>query len=98
MQSLATVGHNASSAGPYPFGEELRTEKISETDVVIVDVGGGRGQALEAIRTVFPRLKGRMVLQDVPDVIEDAKASGLPGFIGPMASSFFERQLIEGEQ
>jgi len=37
-----------------------------------------------------------MVLQDVHDVIEDAKAGILPSFIEPMPASFFERQPIEG--
>ncbi|MCJ1286657.1 hypothetical protein MMC26_006003 [Xylographa opegraphella] len=96
MRSLATVGSANRSAGPYPFGEELGTEEVRDTDVLVVDVGGGRGQVLEAIKASFPSLKGRMVLQDVPDVIEDAEASGLPGFIEPMAVSFFEPQPIEG--
>ena len=98
MQSLATVGVEARSAGHYPFDEELGREELKETDVVVVDVGGGRGQALKAIKAASPRLKGRMVLQDTADVIEDAKAGGLPSFIEPMAGSFFERQPIEGRQ
>lgn len=98
MQSLASVGGVTASAGPYPFDEELGTDEVQDTDVVIVDIGGGRGQALESIKAAFPRLKGRMVLQDVPDVIEEAKAGGLPSFIEPMAVSFFERQPIEGKQ
>ena len=97
MQSLATIGGAARSAGPYPFDEKLGIEEVDETDVAIVDVGGGRGQALEAIKTAYPTLKGRMMLQDMRDVIEDAKASGLPSFIEPMVASFFERQPVEGK-
>ena len=97
MQSLATIGGAPKSAGPYPFGAEIGSEKVGEADVLIVDVGGGKGQVLDAIKTSFPALKGRMVLQDTSEVIEDAKASGLPGFIEPMAASFFERQPIEGK-
>ena len=97
MQSLATVGVEAKSVGCYPFNEELGREEVKEMDVIIVDVGGGRGQALKAIKAASPRLEGRMVLQDMPDVIEDAKAGGLPSFIEPMAGSFFERQPIEGK-
>ena len=95
MQSLATVGA-ASSAGPYPFDEELRNEQVGEKDVLVVDVGGGRGQALEVIKASCPVLRGRMVLQDVKDVIEDAIAYGLPGFVEPMAASFFEPQPVRG--
>lgn len=96
MQSLATIGGAARSGGPYPFDKELENEEVSETDVVIVDVGGGRGQALEAIKVAFPELRGRMVLQDVENVIEDAKAGGLPDFIEPMVASFLELQPVKG--
>lgn len=97
MQSLATVGDMPRSAGPYPFIEELEKEEVRESDVAIVDVGGGRGQALQAIKAASPSLKGRMVLQDLRDVIEDTKISGLPSFIEPMAASFLERQPVEGK-
>ena len=97
MQSLATIGGATSGAGPFPFDTEIGSEEVGETDVLIVDVGGGKGQALEAIKVSFPALKGRMVLQDIGEVIEDAQANGLPGFIEPMAASFFERQPIEGK-
>lgn len=96
MRSLATVGSSLGSAGPYPFGEELGKERVGEDDVVVVDVGGGRGHVLEAIKVAFPELKWRMVLQDVRDVIDEAKAGGLPGFIEPMAASFLERQPVKG--
>lgn len=97
MRSLATISGAARSAGPYPFEEELGREEIRDTDVAIVDVGGGRGQALESIKSAYPGLKGRMLLQDVGDVIEDARSSGLPSFIEPMAASFFERQPVPGK-
>lgn len=97
MQSLATVGSGMRSSGAYPFEEELGREEVKETDVLVVDVGGGRGQALEAIKASWPASKGRMVLQDVRDVIDDAEASELPGFIEPMAASFRERQPVEGQ-
>ena len=97
MRSLATVGGAAGSAGPYPFEEQLGTEDIKEIDVAIVDLGGGRGQALRAVKAASPGLKGRMVLQDRKDVIEDAKVDGLPTFIEPMVASFFEPQPVKGK-
>ena len=98
MRSLATVGGATTSAGSYPFDKELAKHDLGDDDVAIVDVGGGRGQALEAIRQTFPGLKGRMVLQDVREVIEDARAKGLPSFIEPMVSSFFEPQPVKGKR
>ena len=96
MQSLAGIGGKDTSVGPYRFNLELGLEDINEEDVAIVDVAGGRGHTLEAIKATFPDLKGRMVLQDVGDVIEDAKATGLSSGIEPMAASFFEPQPIVG--
>ena len=98
MQSLATIGNVKNSAGPYPFEEQLKNEEIRTDDVAILDIGGGRGQMLEAVKTAFPTLNGRMILQDVDDVIEDAKSRGLPDYVEPMAVSFFEPQPIEGKQ
>ena len=98
MRSLATIGGATRSAGSYPFDEELSKYDLGDDDVAVVDVGGGRGQALEAIRQAFPGLKGRMVLQDVREVIEDARAKGLPSFIEPMVSSFFEPQPVKGKR
>ena len=96
MRSATTVGSGAGSAGPYPFGQELDQEEVSDSSVLVVDVGGGRGQALEAIKSAFPNLKGRMVLQDMHDVIGDAKATGLPDYIETLACSFFEQQPVVG--
>ena len=96
VQSRATIGDARKSAGSFPYDQVIGEGEFMDSDVMIVDVGGGRGQALTAIKQVFPNLKGRMILQDQPDVIEDAKASGLPSFIEAMAASFFELQPITG--
>ncbi|KAL8677371.1 MAG: hypothetical protein Q9186_006190 [Xanthomendoza sp. 1 TL-2023] len=96
MQSLTTIGGRSTSAGAYPFDQELSMENIDQEDVVIVDVGGGRGHTLEAIKARFPDLKGRMVLQDVREVIEDAEAGGLSQGIETMVASFFEPQPVSG--
>ncbi|KAL9608390.1 MAG: hypothetical protein Q9167_006770 [Letrouitia subvulpina] len=78
------------------FYEELfQTAEIGSSDIAVVDMGGGRGQALEGIKAQFPSFKGRLILQDREDVIEDAKAKGVPDFIETMAGSFFEAQVVE---
>ena len=97
MKSLATITSATGGTGNYPFEEQLGREEIKPGDVVIVDVGGGGGQVLEAIKAEHPNLKGRMILQDSPAVIQEAKANGLPSYIEPMAASFFERQPVEGK-
>lgn len=95
MRSETTTG-NGRRSGAYPFGDELDNGSTGDDDVLIVDVGGGRGQVLEAIKHDYPHLNGRFILQDLPDVIEDAKMNGLPSFIEPHVGSFFEPQVIKG--
>lgn len=95
MRSQVTVG-NGRRSGAFLFGEVLGKDPCAEDEVAIVDVGGGRGQALETIKADYPELQGRMVLQDLADVIDDAKASGLPPFIEAQTGSFFGPQAIKG--
>lgn len=86
-------------SGPFPFGEELALgeHRREEEPVTIVDIGGGRGQALEQIRADHPELTGRFVLMDLAPVIDSAVAAGLPSWIEPVAGSFFDPLPIQGE-
>lgn len=93
MRSSAIVG--AATVPPFPFGTGLKCD--SEDEVLIIDVGGGKGQALESIRKTYPELKGRMVVQDLPEVIADTETSAhLPSSIETMAADFFKPQPIRG--
>lgn len=49
----------------YDFGS-IQTE---ESDIAVVDIGGGKGQSIQSIRSRYPGLKGKFVLQDLPEVI-----------------------------
>ena len=66
-----------------------------DSDVLVVDVGGGRGEALEDLRAHRPDLKGRMIFQDLPEVF--AGRENIPG-VTAMAHDFFTPQPIKGEQ
>jgi hypothetical protein len=93
MRSSAIVG--AAAVPPFPFETGLKCD--SEDKVLIVDIGGGKGQALESIREAFPELKGRMIVQDLPEVIADTEASAhLPPSIETMTADFFRPQPIHG--
>ena len=96
MRSLATVG-NTKISGPYPFDERLEGEPCGENEVLTVHIGGKQRQALEAIRKDSPNLKGRMASEGLPNVIEDTKAHGIPDFIEPVPTSFFEPQSIHSK-
>lgn len=100
MKSFNTgmrIGKIGRRASVFPFGDILERDPCGDNDVAIVDVGGGRGQALETIREDWPTIKGRMVLQDLPNVIEDARTKGVPPFIETIPGSFFEGQSIKGK-
>ncbi|TGJ85739.1 hypothetical protein E0Z10_g3034 [Xylaria hypoxylon] len=86
MQSRPNAIHVANL---YNFEEQL-SPGLGNDDVTLVDIGGGRGHALMEIKEAFPKLGGRLVLQDQEAVINDAIAQGLPSYIEPQATSFFE--------
>lgn len=65
-----------------------------KSEVLIVDVGGGRGEALHDLRTARPDLEGGMIVQDLPEVIAGMKDT--PG-VEAMAHDFFTPQPIKGE-
>ena len=73
----------------------LRGAKEDDDAVLIVDVAGGRGHDLEAFRRNFPGAKGRMILQDLPGVIDGVRELDLR--IERMAYDMFLPQPIEGE-
>ena len=69
------------------------SHKESDNDVLIVDVGGGRGKVLSTIRNSWPGLRGRIVVQDLPKEIAGREpANG----IEPMAYDFFTPQPVKG--
>lgn len=83
---------NGGFASMYPFAEELGQD-VAPEDVVIVDVGGGRGQALKEVRTHAPNLKGRMVSEDRAATLKD-NICGVD--VECLPYNFFEPQPIKG--
>jgi hypothetical protein len=63
----------------------------------LIDIGGGKDQCSESIRKAYPNLKGRMIAQDLPGVIQDAKSFvNLPPSIETMVSDFYNPQPVKG--
>ncbi|XPS77150.1 hypothetical protein M3J07_009187 [Ascochyta lentis] len=48
----------------------LSNEEIADGRVMLVDVGGGSGHQCEALRKAFPHLKGRILVQDLPFMVD----------------------------
>ena len=65
-----------------------------DDDVLMVDIAGGAGYDLESFRRWFPHLPGRLILQDVPNVIDSL--TNLHEDITPMKYDFFTPQPIKG--
>lgn len=75
----------------FPVKEKLQVQSPSE--VLLVDVGGGRGKDLQAFREKFPDLPGRLILQDLAHVFG---SSDLPGGIESQVHDFFDEQPVKG--
>ncbi|CAL5871553.1 uncharacterized protein PFLUO_LOCUS5806 [Penicillium psychrofluorescens] len=76
----------------YPVQERLR---VSPDQVLLVDIGGGVGHDIAAFKKHFPDLPGKLVLQDLPQVIETIKEP-LPEGIIAISHNMFEPQPISG--
>lgn len=79
----------------FPFAERILADASTEPDSVLVaDIGGGLGHGLVEIREKFPRIVGRLILQDVPKTVEQCGDGG--GQFEPMAHDFFTPQPVQG--
>lgn len=81
----------------YPVQEQLvKDASQAENSVFLVDVGGGKGHDLQELHHKQPELPGKLILQDLPDVIKEAQAIGLDSKIEPMGHDFFAEQPVIG--
>ncbi|KAI0196930.1 S-adenosyl-L-methionine-dependent methyltransferase [Astrocystis sublimbata] len=71
---------------------------VDASTPVFVDIGGALGHQCIIVKQKYPNLTGRVVLQDLPHVIEQVKAGPLPGFEGieTQVYNFFEPQPLKG--
>ena len=76
----------------YPIRPKIEALK----EVLLVDVGGGRGQDLVRLAEHVPeaRSAGLLILQDLPSTIE--KLAALPHGIKTMPYDFFTPQPVQG--
>ena len=87
----ASISALLSANGPATPSEGAQIEK---DQVLLVDVGAGRGQVLGDIRKERLDLVGRIIAQDLPEVIAGREnAEGVEN----MAFDFFQPQAVKGE-
>lgn len=89
-------GRSSVISNHYPVEETLLQGPDGGSDeIALVDVGGSRGHDLVKIRNKYPNLRGKLVLQDLPDVIASCDPKELEG-ITTMPHDFFTPQPIIG--
>ena len=78
----------------YPLEREIGHDGVDQDAVLFVDIGGALGHEIEAVRSRYPHVRGRMVLQDLPANTDQVPRTDA---IEPMAHDFFTPQPVEGK-
>ncbi|XDG02454.1 hypothetical protein ABKA04_002069 [Annulohypoxylon sp. FPYF3050] len=91
--------HRPSWTDMYPVQSRLIEGLKPDGDAsVLVDIGGGTGQILQDFHKDVPQYTGRLVLQEIPEVVAAAteKGVGANGRIELQVHDFFAPQPIKG--
>ncbi|KAK2756393.1 hypothetical protein FQN54_005285 [Arachnomyces sp. PD_36] len=94
----AMQARSSQTSQPYslfPFKSRFDGMDTTDETVLLVDVGSGIGQATLAIREACAEIKGKMVMQDQKEVIDEVASSLPPGVVG-MGHDFFQPQPTKG--
>ncbi|KAJ5916915.1 S-adenosyl-L-methionine-dependent methyltransferase [Penicillium tannophilum] len=77
----------------YPVEEKLHVD--SNDRVRLIDVGGGLGHDIARLRERFPTLPGRLIVEDLPDVVKDIKTP-LGENVEAIGYDMFTEQPVKG--
>lgn len=77
------------------FLDDYLTQAYVTNEVLLVDIGGGKGHDLERFVEAFPEASGHLVLQDLPGTISELPE--LMGSIRLMPHDIFTPQPIQGK-
>jgi hypothetical protein len=99
MLAMAAAEEQMPPLGAYDLGWAVAVGGKADDRVLVVDVGGGRGQALKGIFSNIPGLpKHRCVLEDLPEVVEAARRDDAElADVQMMAMDFFKEQPVKGK-
>lgn len=82
--------------GFYPVREQLLTGlRDNPEEVLLVDVGGNKGHDMEEFRAKVPEARGRLILQDLPEVVSEIK--NLDAGFETVAHDFYKEQPVKGK-
>ncbi|KAK7414433.1 hypothetical protein QQX98_006711 [Neonectria punicea] len=95
MTSMVAMAKTLPVVGSYDFSWLISKAEETKDRVLVVDVGGGQGHALEAIFNATPELPAsRCVVEDLSDVVEASKAAAT----GELAKAQFIAMDFHAEQ
>ncbi|THZ80562.1 S-adenosyl-L-methionine-dependent methyltransferase [Aureobasidium pullulans] len=98
-KSAGFLGDFAADVYIYPYDKELKgasDKAVTDNSVLMVDIGGSTGDTMKILRQHYSDLKGRIVVQDIPDVINNIPAGYLPDGIEATVHDFWQPQPIKG--
>ncbi|KAL2256328.1 hypothetical protein VTK26DRAFT_1831 [Humicola hyalothermophila] len=92
---LQAMAKDMPISGMFPW-ETLKEQVEKEPErPFVVDIAGGRGQALLKLQEEFPgAFGGKLILQDLPSVIDTLKPEDIPN-IDPMVYDIFTPQPVK---
>lgn len=96
MQGVQKIAQKPSPQ-TYPFDQVLQPDPSSGALRTIVDVGGGSGHWMRAIKSAYPNLRFKAVVQDTPSNVATATRDKCSqDLIQYQAHDFFTPQPIRG--
>ncbi|KAK3938737.1 O-methyltransferase-domain-containing protein [Diplogelasinospora grovesii] len=99
MLAMDATDQNYPHLGSYDLSWVVSKASESEGRMLLVDVGGGKGQAIRGVLKATPGLPShRCVLEDLPEVVEAAKKMADPALsdIKFMGMDFHGKQPVRG--
>ncbi|GMF94006.1 unnamed protein product [Aspergillus oryzae] len=80
----------------FPLEKELGSWSAEPEKALFVDIGGGMGHACIRLREKYPNQPGRVILQDLPPVLQAAQATQPLSGIESMPHNFHTPQPVQG--
>ena len=77
----------------FPVEQKL-SNGVDNNGILFVDVGGGLGHEALALKKRFPKLPGKLILQDLPQTVQDLQLEG----VEVMAHDFLTPQTVKGKE
>ena len=95
--TMVSMERQSPITGMYPFATLKNEVEAEKERPFMVDIGGGRGQALVAIQKEAPKGFGaKMILQDRSDVLESLTEQEIPN-IEKMVYDFHTPQPVKSK-